>query len=344
MVICRVRLSVMCIYKRKNGYYYTHYTIKGQQVHRKLHTKDYNEAQRLEAKLKADLFKAIELGEPTAFKNITISELIKMYQKQSELDDKKSRDTDNSRFKVFNAFFKPLTQIKSIKVDDVEDLKEYLLDEKEVSPITVNRYLQLLSALFTYAVNHEYLKENVCKKVKQFKEKNYSVRYLTDREEKRLFKHLPDYLKPIVRFALITGLRKANILNIQRKQIDFIKNTIDVLDNKGNVYLVIPIADKHREELKQLCKGIDSDDYLFKNPKTGFPYVDIKKAFNTAKEQAGIKNFRFHDLRHTFATRLVMANVPIVTVMALMGHKKIETTMRYAHATDKSKRQAVNSI
>ena len=166
----------MSIYKRKNGYYYTHFTIKGQQVHRKLHTKDYNEAQRLEAKLKADLFKAIELGEPTAFKNITISELIKMYQKQSELDDKKSRDTDNSRFKVFNAFFKPLTQIKSIKVDDVEDLKEYLLDEKEVSPITVNRYLQLLSALFTYAVNHEYLKENVCKKVKQFKEKNYSVR------------------------------------------------------------------------------------------------------------------------------------------------------------------------
>ena len=307
----------MSIYKRKNGYYYTHFTIKGQQVHRKLHTKDYNEAQRLEAKLKADLFKAIELGEPTAFKNITISELIKMYQKQSELDDKKSRDTDNSRFKVFNAFFKPLTQIKSIKVDDVEDLKEYLLDEKEVSPITVNRYLQLLSALFTYAVNHEYLKENVCKKVKQFKEKNYSVRYLTDREEKRLFKHLPDYLKPIVRFALITGLRKANILNIQRKQIDFIKNTIDVLDNKGNVYLVIPIADKHREELKQLCKGIDSDDYLFKNPKTGFPYVDIKKAFNTAKEQAGIKNFRFHDLRHTFATRLVNIQVKLCFHTAL---------------------------
>lgn len=334
----------MSVYQRKNGYYYTHFSIKKHQVHRKLHTKDYNEANRLEAKLRADLFKAIELGELTAFKRITLSEVIKKYQKQSELDNKKSRDTDNSRFKVFNAFFKPLTPIKDIKVDDVEDLKEYLLDEKEVSPITVNRYLQLLSALFTYAVNHEYLKENVCRKVKQFKEKNYPIRYLTDCEEKRLFKHLPDYLKPIVRFALITGLRKANILNIQRKQIDFIKNTIDILDNKGNSYLVIPIADKHREELKQLCKGIDRDDYLFKNPKTGLPYVDIKKAFNTAKEQARIKNFRFHDLRHTFCTRLVMAGTPLITVMALMGHRKYETTLRYAHATDKSKRDAVNSI
>lgn len=134
----------MGLYKRKNGFYYTHFTIKGQQVHRKLHTKDYNEALRLEAKLRADLFKAIEFGELTAFKRITLSELIKKYQKQSELDNKKSRDTDNSRFKVFNAFFKPLTQVKDIRVDDIEDLKEYLLDKKEVSPTTINRYLNYL--------------------------------------------------------------------------------------------------------------------------------------------------------------------------------------------------------
>lgn len=94
----------MTLYKRKNGYYYTHFEIKTHQVHNKLYTKDLNEAKRLEAKLRADLFKAIELGELYKFKSITISELIKKYQKQSELDNKKSRDTDNSRFKVFNAF------------------------------------------------------------------------------------------------------------------------------------------------------------------------------------------------------------------------------------------------
>ena len=176
----------MTIYKRKNGFFYTHFTIKGQQVHRKLHTKDYNEAQRLEAKLKADVFKAIELGEPTAFKNITISELIKLYQRQSELDKKKSRSTDNSRFKVFNAFFKPLTQVKAITIDDIEKFKEYLLEEKELSTVTINRYLELLSALFTYGVEHEYLKNNLCRKIKKYKHKNYKVRYLTDNEEKRL--------------------------------------------------------------------------------------------------------------------------------------------------------------
>lgn len=145
----------MTIYKRKNGYYYTHFTIRGQQVHRKLYTKDYNEAKRLEAKLKADFFKTIELGELTAFKNITLSELIKLYQKQSVLDGKKSRSTDNSRFKVFNTFFKPLTKVKSITLDDIEKLKEYLLDNKELSTVTVNRYLELLSALFTYGVRND---------------------------------------------------------------------------------------------------------------------------------------------------------------------------------------------
>ena len=94
-----------------------------------------------------------------------------------------------------------------------------------------------------------------------------------------MFKHLPEYLKPIVRFSLLTGLRRTNVLQVQRKQIDFIKNTIDILDNKGNVYLVIPIADKHRDELMELCNNVDEEDYLFKNPKTGYPYSDIRKAF-----------------------------------------------------------------
>ena len=83
---------------------------------------------------------------------------------------------------------------------------------------------------------------------------------------------------------------------------------------------------------------------MFKNPVTELPYSDIKKAFNSALQKANIKNFRFHDLRHTFATRLVMANVPIVTVQKLLGHKNITTTLRYAHATDESLRNAINAI
>lgn len=334
----------MTIYRKENGYYYTHFTLKGKQVHRKLNTKNKNEAVALEAKLRADFFKAIELGDTSFLVSVTLSELITMYQKQSELDNKKSRDTDNSRFKVINSFFKPLTKIKNITVSDIEKFKEYLLEEKQVSTTTVNRYLELLSALFSYAMKHDYIKENICRKIKKYTQKNYKVRYLSDEEEKRLFEHLSEHIKPIVRCALITGLRKSNILNLQRKQIDFRKNTIEVLDNKGNDYLIIPIADKYRDELIQLCEGIDNDDYLFKNPDTGLPYVDISKPFNRALTLANISDFRFHDLRHTFATRLVMAGVPIVTVKALMGHKNINTTLRYAHATDESKRNAINLI
>jgi integrase len=84
--------------------------------------------------------------------------------------------------------------------------------------------------------------------------------------------------------------------------------------------------------------------YLFTNPKTGTRFRDIKTAWHTACRRAGIENLRIHDLRHTFGTRAADAGVPLVAISKVMGHASIQTTMRYAHATDEGKRRAVEAL
>jgi integrase len=87
-----------------------------------------------------------------------------------------------------------------------------------------------------------------------------------------------------------------------------------------------------REILKRACHGKDPEDYVFTNPDTDKPFYDIKRSFHTACRLAGIKNLWWHDLRATVATRLALARYEALTIMTLMGHKDLKTTMRYIRA------------
>lgn len=95
-----------------------------------------------------------------------------------------------------------------------------------------------------------------------------------------------------------------------------------------------------RLELLSHCAGLTSER-LFANAKTGKPVVSIQRAFEAARLEAGLEDFRFHDLRHTAATRMAEAGVDVFTIAAILGHKDIKTTARYAHATIMAKRRAV---
>ena len=107
----------------------------------------------------------------------------------------------------------------------------------------------------------------------------------------------------------------------------------------------VPLNDTARELLREL---IQTDrmggEFLFTNPKTGTRYTTIKTAWLTACRNAGLSNLRFHDLRHTFGTRAADAGVPLPAIRDVMGHRSIQTTERYAHATDEGKRRAVEAI
>ena len=96
-----------------------------------------------------------------------------------------------------------------------------------------------------------------------------------------------------------------------------------------------------REALLELSQQSGDAEYVFTNPDTGMRYTDVKKSFSAALREADIANFTFHDLRHTFGTRLADAGVDVVKIKELMGHASIVTTMRYIHATDQGKRGAI---
>jgi integrase len=96
-----------------------------------------------------------------------------------------------------------------------------------------------------------------------------------------------------------------------------------------------------RETLVGLCEGLSDEDFVFMNSRTRVPFTDVKHGFKSACREAGILNLNFHDLRHTFGTRLANAGVDIVEIAELMGQQSILTTRRYTYATDEGKRTAI---
>ena len=138
-------------------------------------------------------------------------------------------------------------------------------------------------------------------------------------------------------------MRKSEILTLKWLNIDFKTNCIELLNTKSGKKRKIPLSNKLREVFLEI-KKTNTSEYVFINPQTGDRYIDIKKSFNTAVKKADIKNFRFHDLRHTFATRLIEMGVDIVVVKELLGHASISTTMIYVHSDVERKTNAINLI
>ena len=117
---------------------------------------------------------------------------------------------------------------------------------------------------------------------------------------------------------------------------------IEVADSKNGDKRFTPINDTLMTALQQLPQRIDSP-YVFPG-KQGARLTDIKKAFSQARKQAGLEDVRFHDLRHTFASHLVMAGVDLTTVKELLGHKSTKMTERYSHLSPKHKANAVKVL
>ena len=210
---------------------------------------------------------------------------------------------------------------------------------------TVNRELATLKHMFSKAIEWGFLKENPAKPVKLFKENNRRLRFLNEDEVNRLLSNCNGYLKDIVLVALNTGMRKGEIFNLKWQDVNFNLRLVHVSDSKNNEARDIPINDVLYETLKALKdKAEEGQDYIFVNPKTNKPYDNVKKSFKTGLKKAGIEDFTFHDLRHTFASHLVMSGVDLMTVKELLGHKDIKMTMRYSHLSPDHKRMAVKRM
>jgi len=137
------------------------------------------------------------------------------------------------------------------------------------------------------------------------------------------------HLRSIVIAALNTGMRRGEILALRWADVDLGNRKITVKNTKNNETKVIPINQTLYEELLNLSKESDGE-YVFSNGE-GQRFGDIKTGFLSALRRAGIEDFRFHDLRHTFGSQLVMQGIDLKTVQQMTGYKQIKMTMRYSY-------------
>lgn len=232
---------------------------------------------------------------------------------------------------------KYLFEIMSI---DVEKYKSERI--KKLAPATVNRDLACLKSMFNRAIEWKKTNSNPVQQVKLFKENNQRLRFLEKGQIIKLLNNCSKHLKPIVTVALHTGMRKGEILNLKWRDVDFRRDTIQLLNTKNGEKRDIPMNKEVKSTLIGVRKHPDSP-YIFCN-KQGEPYGDIKKSFFTVLEKSNILSFHFHDLRHTFASHLVMSGIDLNTVRELLGHKSIQMTLRYSHLSPDHKKRAVDIL
>lgn len=251
-------------------------------------------------------------------------------------------------------------------------LKEGGEPRPPVKPACVNRHLAALKHMFTKAVDWEMVSEDAAKRVKKVKlspENNRRLRYLSTEECSRLLAACDKHLKPIVVFALNTGCRRGEILGLKWENVDMKHGFIHLTETKSGKRREIPMNGTVLETLRGIVRRLDMPWVFVKSeaskrkpaPELASPapehlstvhqkketvgrYQDIKRSFATACRKAGIRDFHFHDLRHTFASQLVMAGVDITTVSRLLGHASLTMTLRYSHLAPDHLKNAVDVL
>ncbi len=210
-----------------------------------------------------------------------------------------------------------------------------------------NKVLNIMKHMFTKAHDWEMVGDDILqrvRKVKLLREDSGRLRYLSTEEAQSLIDACDEHLRPIVITALNTGMRKGEILGLRWDDNVDLRNGLLLLGKtKNGDRREIPISDTLRATLQDVLRRIDVP-YVFYAPKTGKRYGDIKNSYKTALRRAGIKDFRFHDLRHTFASQLVMAGVDLTTIKEFLGHKSLKMTLRYAHLAPEHKRKAIQVL
>jgi integrase len=174
------------------------------------------------------------------------------------------------------------------------------------------------------------------------KENNRRLRYLSKKEIEALLKESPPYLRDIVEVDLLTGMRRGELLSLRWSQIA--GGFIYLHETKTDEARQIPTGQDLEAVLKRIrqrqwARGLKVE-HIFCDEK-GRPFQDVKRSFSSACKRSGINDFRFHDLRHTFASHYVMRGGSIKGLQKILGHKDIHMTMRYSHLSKEFAREEV---
>ncbi|MFC2169929.1 tyrosine-type recombinase/integrase [Acidobacteriota bacterium] len=278
-------------------------------------------------------------------KNLSFKEFAQCYL--NDYSKVKKRAWEKSDKVYLNANLIPFFGEYNLVQIDMLLIEKYIakrLNDK-VQKSSINRDLSCLRKMLNKAVDWNYLVMNPAAKVKLFPEKdNIRSRVLTEEEEAKLLEESANHLKPILITALNTGMRRGEILKLTWNQINFETKQIRVENTKSGRARIIPINWGLYEVFVNLRSNAGNSSFVFFNTKTGKPFTTIKTAFNAACRRANVKGLWLHDLRRTFACRLLYNGADIETVKSLLGHHSLVVTQRYTHSNDERKKIAVGLL
>jgi integrase len=214
------------------------------------------------------------------------------------------------------------------------------------SNATINRYKAAISVVFSYACRAFDLPINPVRKIPSLPENNERIRFLSEAERTRLFKACRvshwDKLYLIVLLAITTGARKGELTKLRWNNIDFDQRTAYVATTKNGQPKVLPLTDSVIREL-QLFDTKDNSLIFASKVKEDVAYC-FTKPWKKALEDAEIKDFRFHDLRHSCASYLAQSGASLLEIADVLGHKQISVTKRYAHLCIEHKSSLINKV
>lgn len=343
-------------YKPNNSkYWYASYKdARGRRIRVSTQTADFDQASALEGKWKADVWRQQHWGERPRY---TFPQLIDAYLDDTE--NKSSGERDLYSAQAITPYFLD-SVIADITAQDIADYKKDRM--QRVSVGTVIKELGFFSAAINYANKHWdwNLPNVIAGRMPAAPEGR--IRWLTQDESQRLIavaeqpRRAP-FLADMIRLALNTGMRHRELLQLTWRRIDWKQRLIyfkpehhksrrlDSIPLNDNAIAVLRARWAMRSATYQARNGkiVHADiDHVFTF--RGQPIGSAKKSFARACEAAGIDDCTPHDLRHTFASRLVQAGVPIASVKEVMRHRSIQTTMRYAHLAPENTRAAVAAL
>jgi integrase len=329
----------------RNGEYWIRYTDQFRKLHREKVGPFLEPAKAAVEKRRSEAREGKFFPDKVRQRVVLFSEIARDFLVHSK-QTKRSYGHDVSRSETLLRLWRdcPLLDLLPGRIE--RDLAE-CAEQEEWTPATYNRHRALVSGTFSLAIRNGKATANPVRGTRHRMENNARVRYLTDEEEGRLIEEIratcPELERQII-VALHSGMRRSEQYvttdcpdgGLKWQHIDFRSGVITLPRSKHGESRHIKMNSVLRETLADLRK-VARSPYVF-------PVEPPDKLFPEICSQAGVPDFTWHCLRHTFASRLVMRGVDLRTVQDLMGHKSIVTTMRYAHLAPQHQVDAVERL
>ena len=313
----------MSFFKRKDSpYWWIKIAHNGRPIQKSTGTTDKAKAQEYHDKLKASLWDQERLGVKPRY---SWQEAVIRYL--AETSGKATQETDKTHLRWLHPFLNDL-MLDQINRDLLEKVMAKRIAEK-VANSTVNRTMEIVRAVLRKAAfDWEWLER--VPKVRMLPEPKRRIRWITKDESERLMMTLPSHLSAIVRFSLETGLRKANVTGLQWSQVDLIRRTAWIHPDqaKARKAIAVPLSVTAVQVIRE---------QIGKHPTHVFSYngksiIQVNtKSWRAALVRVGINEFRWHDLRHTWASWHVQSGTPLHVLQELGAWESVEMVRKYAH-------------